>query len=152
MAERIRIPQQALVLWRGSQNDKFPDVYPTWPGYNRVEVTLSGHKQPIACLQRVEELQRDFPDGGVILAIAGGSNGLGPMDAANTTWPVISVPPGIKDFPDDIWSSLRMPRDVPNATILDLDNAFSFALNIFAKTNPIIYMVQRFAIEERMES
>ncbi|OGF18528.1 hypothetical protein A3I35_00715 [Candidatus Falkowbacteria bacterium RIFCSPLOWO2_02_FULL_45_15] len=140
------------MLWRGSKKDNFPETPGLPASINRIEVTFSGHKQPIACLRRLEELQRDFPDSGVILAIAGRSNGLGPMLAAHTTWPVISVPPGIKDFPENIWSSLQMPRDVPNATILDLDNAFSYALNILSVKNPIIYMGQRFAIEERMES
>src|SRR3989338_275977 len=152
LTERIRIPRQAIVLWRGSKKDNFPETPGLPASINRIEVTFSGHKQPIACLRRLEELQRDFPDSGVILAIAGRSNGLGPMLAAHTTWPVISVPPGIKDFPENIWSSLQMPRDVPNATILDLDNAFSYALNILSVKNPIIYMGQRFAIEERMES
>jgi len=153
LAERIRIPRQAIVLWRGSDKDAFPNETSWLPiSINRVEVTLSGHKQPIACLRRLEELQRNVPDGGVILAIAGDSNGLGPILSAHTTWPVISIPPGIKEFPDDVWSSVRMPSKVPNATILENGNAILFALNVLSIKNPIAYMMQRFAIEERMEN
>jgi len=183
LAERIRIPRQAIVLWRGSDKDSFPEI-PALPEIiddifkriiipsqtrdvnqggcqkmvylpteiNCLKVTLSAHKQPTACLSQLEKLQRDFPDGGVILATAGRSNGLGPMLSAHTTWPVISVPPGIKEFSEDVWSSLRMPSGVPNATILECSNAVLFAFNILSAKNPVAYMIQRFAIEARMEN
>lgn len=152
LAEQIRVPRQVIVVWRGSEKDILPETLGLLASINRVEVTLSGHKQPTACLQRLEELQRDAPDGGVILVIAGRSNGLGPILSAHTTWPVISVPPGIKEFPEDVWSSLRMPSGVPNATILDGNNALLFTLNILSAKNPIAYMIQRLAIEQRMEN
>ena len=46
----------------------------------------------------------------VIIACAGRSNGLGPVLAGNTAWPVINCPPVNADWgSQDVWSSLRLP-------------------------------------------
>ena len=46
----------------------------------------------------------------VFIAVAGRSNGLGPVLSGNATWPVINCPPVTPDWgAQDIWSSLRMP-------------------------------------------
>ena len=46
----------------------------------------------------------------VFVAVAGRSNGLGPVLAGNATWPVINCPPVTADWgAQDVWSSLRMP-------------------------------------------
>jgi phosphoribosylaminoimidazole carboxylase / phosphoribosylaminoimidazole-succinocarboxamide synthase len=76
------------------------------------------------------------------------SNGLGPILAAHTAWPVVSIPNGYKEFPLDIWSSLRTPSDVPMATICSDNNAIDYALNILAQKNPLLYMLRQLRIEE----
>lgn len=54
-----------------------------------------------------------FPGDGVptvFVAVAGRSNGLGPVMSGNTAYPVINCPPITPDWgAQDIWSSLRMP-------------------------------------------
>ena len=46
----------------------------------------------------------------VFIAVAGRSNGLGPVLSGNASWPVINCPPVKADWgPEDIWSSLRLP-------------------------------------------
>lgn len=46
----------------------------------------------------------------VFVAVAGRSNGLGPVLSGNTAYPVINCPPLTADWgAQDIWSSLRMP-------------------------------------------
>ena len=92
-------------------------------------------------------MEREFPGGGVIVAKVGLSNGLGPVLATHTHWPVISIPATAKIFPGDAWSSLRMPSDVPMAVIERDSNAIDLALNILAKKNPIAYMQRRFKLE-----
>ncbi len=141
-----RIPDQALVLWTGSNKDEMPEV-PKIPGIQVVKKIISGHKKTSLCLTELKKLEREFPGGGVILAKVGMSNGLGPIIAAHTHWPVISIPATVKAFPGDAWSSLRMPSDLPMATIEKDSNAVDFALNILAKKNPIAYMVRRFRME-----
>jgi len=143
---RFSIPKQAVVLWRGSENDKLP-VVPELAGVKTVSVVQSGHKSPAACLLALEDALAGYPGGGVILALVGKSNGLGPTLAARTSWPVISVPLTAKDRPHDAWSSLEMPSQVPNLTVLSPENAVLAALNILAQQNPAVYMFRQYDIE-----
>lgn len=149
LVQQFRIPKQALVFWRGSDKDDFPklpeNMVPTAVFVE--EITISGHKAPQHSLNRLEEILTNHPDGGVIIVKVGMSNGLGPILAARTSWPVISIPASVKDFPEDVWSSLRMPSSVPMATIPNETNAINYALNILAQKNPIIYMQRQFEIE-----
>lgn len=46
----------------------------------------------------------------VFVAVAGRSNGLGPVMSGNTAYPVVNCPPLSADWgAQDIWSSLRLP-------------------------------------------
>jgi len=150
MVQQFRLPKQVIVIWKGSADDKSPELPLNnhLPGVERVEVVMSGHKKTMACLKKLEELLRDYPDGGVIVAPVGMSNGLAPTLSSHTTWPVIGVPVNAKEFPDDVWSSLRLPSQNPMATILSDKNAVLLALNILAQKNPAAYMVRQMAIEE----
>ena len=141
------IPDQALVLWTGSEKDEMPEV-PKIPGISVVKKVISGHKKTSLCLSELKKLEREFPGGGVILAKVGMSNGLGPILSTHTHWPVISIPASAKSFPDDVWSALRLPSDVPMALIERDANAVDFALNILAKKNPVLYMNRRFRLEQ----
>lgn len=147
LVQQFQIPQQAIVVWRGSENDPMPNI-PAVPGIDVVEIILSGHKSPQKCLLQLEKILTDFPGGGVVLACVGMSNGLGPVLAARTSWPVIGVPISADKFPDDIWSSLRTPSQVPMGTVLSAKNAVLLALNILAQKNPAAYAVRQLSIEE----
>jgi phosphoribosylaminoimidazole carboxylase / phosphoribosylaminoimidazole-succinocarboxamide synthase len=141
------IPNQALVLWTGSEKDEMPEA-PDVPGIKVVKKIISGHKKTSLCLSELESLEREFPGGGVIIAKVGLSNGLGPILTTHTHWPVISIPATAKNFPGDAWSSLRMPTDIPMAVVERDSNAVDLALNILSKKNPIAYMERRFRMEE----
>ena len=150
LAEQFRVPRQAIILWRGSDKDDFPKIPATLRdfGITIEEVTLSGHKVPQTSLNRLEEILGKYPDGGVILAKVGRSNGLGPVLAARTSWQVIAIPATLKDFPDDIWSSIRMPSGVPLLVAWPEENAVLAALNILGQKNPVTYAERQRAIEE----
>jgi len=150
LVQQFRIPHQALVLWRGSEKDDFPKLPDNLnsAGSSVDQITISGHKSPQKSLNQLEEILAKYPDGGVIIVKVGMSNGLGPILAARTSWPVISVPASAKDFPEDVWSSLRMPSDVPMTTILNEANAINHALNILTQKNPLLYMQRQKRIEE----
>jgi phosphoribosylcarboxyaminoimidazole (NCAIR) mutase len=92
---------------------------------------------------------QDVPDT-VVVAYIGRSNGAGPTLAANTMVPVITVPASAKEFPDDVWSSLRAPSKVPVLTVLEPANAMLAALQMLACRNPLIYARLRMELEERM--
>ena len=147
LAEKLRVPKQVLVLWRGSDEDSLPEV-PNIAGVDVVKVVISGHKAPRKSAARLKDMLAEYPEGGVIIAFVGMSNGLGPTLSARTSWLVISVPLTVDKRPHDVWSSLEMPSQVPNATILKGENAILAALNVLAQKNPVAYMHRQYAIEE----
>tara|TARA_Y100000310_G_scaffold345715_1_gene468719 strand:+ start:97 stop:1098 length:1002 start_codon:yes stop_codon:yes gene_type:complete len=142
LSSRFGLPRQALVVARGSANDDMPKI-PDMPGVEVVDLVRSGHKSTVKLLQDSERLYRDFPQGGVIIAAVGRSNGLGPTEASHSPWPVISFPATLKDFPDDAWSSLRCPSKSPNLTAWPVDNVIGAAMQILGQTNPAVYAMDR---------
>ena len=74
-----------------------------------------------------------------MIAFIGRSNGAGPVLSAQSTIPVITVPASAKDFPEDVWSSLRAPSKVPVMTVLEPANAVLAALQILSARNPRVY-------------
>lgn len=147
LVKQLRIPRQAIVVWRGSKDDPVPEV-PSVSGIEMVDVVVSGHKSPQRSLRKLEDILTRFPEGGVILACVGMSNGLGPVLAARTSWPVIGVSITADKFTQDVWSSLRTPSKVPMSTILSPKNAVLAALNILAQKNPVAYAERQMAIED----
>lgn len=101
----------------------------------------------------------------VFVAVAGRSNGLGPVMSGNTAYPVINCPPLTPDWgAQDIWSSLRMPSGkissslsasrfvdelltspppLPTglgcSTIVSPDAAAQFAAQIFGLSNHLVW-------------
>jgi len=154
LSKSLRIPKsQVLVLWSGSPNDPVPDtsfIDLASIGVEVIEVVESGHKRTEASLNRLREIERDHPEGGVILVSAGKSNGLGPILAAHTDWQVISIPVGVEKDPRIIWSSVDMPSKVPNLVILNSKNAVAAALKDLSRTNPAVYAYVRRQIEDRL--
>ena len=73
-------------------------------------VTCSIHKQPVAGAAIFHRIVQRVRHGGD-RPPPGRSNGAGPTLSAMSTVPVITVPASIKEFPDDLWSSLRAPTN-----------------------------------------
>ena len=68
----------------------------------------------------------------VCITVAGRSNALSGLVAANMKWPVIACPP-FKDHSDymvNIHSSIQMPSLVPAMTVIDPGNAALAAVKI----------------------
>jgi len=147
LASQFRIPKQTLVFWRGSESDKLPEM-DTLAGLTIERPVISAHKKPTYAMEELERLHTIYPEGGVIIALVGMSNGLGPILSARTDWPVISVCTTANEHPEDVWSNLRMPSDVPNLTVLSAKNALLAAFDILGQKNPAIYAYRRLAIEE----
>jgi len=160
ITDHFRLPLQQVVIWRGSEKD---DVSPLVnalqqlcggsadkPGCLRVTTaTCSIHKEPVRGLNELHRLVQQVPDT-VVIAYIGRSNGAGPTLSACTTVPVITVPASFKEFPEDVWSCLRTPSNVPVTTVLEPSNAALAAVEILALRNPLFYMTLRGQIEERM--
>jgi len=146
LVERFSAPRQAIVVWRGSEADELPQLRGVY-GIDVVNIVKSGHKSPDTCLDELEKVLADYPQGGVIIAAVGLSNGLGPILAARTSWPVIALPLTCKTSPNDVWSSLSLPSSVPLLTVCKAENAYLAAFNILAQKNPFAYAFRQEAIE-----
>jgi len=161
ITDRFRLPVQQVILWRGSEKD---DVTPLVNALNQLSgdtagggqsslkihtATCSIHKEPVRGFNELHRLVQQVPDT-VIIAYIGRSNGAGPTISACTAVPVITVPASFKDFPEDVWSSLRTPSNVPVMTVLEPSNAALAAIEILALRNPQLYMRLREQLEERL--
>ncbi|MBV9259978.1 MAG: AIR carboxylase family protein [Pseudolabrys sp.] len=148
---RFHVPKQRIVLWRGSDKDDtaaFTKALGDLADMMHV-VTCSIHKEPVRGVGIAQKMLQEVPDT-VIIAFIGRSNGAGPVLSAISGVPVITVPASVKEFPDDVWSSLRAPSAVPVMTVLEPSNAVLAALQILAARNPKLYAQVRGDLEERM--
>jgi phosphoribosylaminoimidazole carboxylase/phosphoribosylaminoimidazole-succinocarboxamide synthase len=146
----FRVPRQRIILWRGSEKDN-PEAFTKALGDlgNMMEVvTCSIHKEPVRGAATLYRMLQEVPDT-VVIAFIGRSNGAGPVLSALSTTPVITVPASVKDFPEDVWSSLRAPSSTPVMTVLEPSNAVLAALQILSARNPRIYAHVRGEIENR---
>jgi phosphoribosylaminoimidazole carboxylase PurE protein len=147
---RFRVPRQRIVLWRGSESDKTDDFADALGDFKDLMsvVTCSVHKEPIAAAGILNRLVQEIPDS-VVIAYIGRSNGAGPTLSALTNVPVVTVPASYREFPEDVWSSLRAPSSVPVMTVLEPANAVLAALQILAARNPRLYARLRADTESR---
>ena len=147
---RFKVPRQRIVLWRGSDKDK-PEAFSEALGDladMMTVVTCSVHKEPVAAAATLHRMLQEVPDS-VVIAYIGRSNGAGPVLSAMSTIPVITVPASAREFPEDVWSSLRAPSSVPVMTVLEPANAVLAALQILSARNPRLYAHVRGDIESR---
>ena len=150
ITSRFRLPRQRIILWRGSTSDK-TDPFEQALGDLKdmmTVVTCSVHKEPVAAASTLYRMAQEMPDT-VVIAYIGRSNGAGPTLSAMSTVPVITVPASVKEFPEDLWSSLRAPSNVPVMTVLEPSNAVLAALQILSARNPRLYAHIRMEIEKR---
>jgi len=96
---------------------------------------MSAHKVTEDTLKTVEQYNSyQYPV--AIIAIAGRSNGLGPVVSANTPLPVINCPPfDKKEHTHDIWSSLSVPSGLGCSTVLYPEAAALNAASALALSN-----------------
>ncbi|XP_035593066.1 multifunctional protein ADE2 isoform X1 [Oncorhynchus keta] len=99
----------------------------------------SAHKGPDETLRIKAEYEGDgVPT--VFVAVAGRSNGLGPVMSGNTVYPVINCPPITPNWgAQDIWSSLRMPSGLGCSTVLSPEAAAQFAAQIFGLSDHLVW-------------
>lgn len=76
------------------------------PSELRITSAHKGTEETLKILAEYEGCGRDV----VLIAVAGRSNGLGPVLSGNTVLPVINCPPvNSSNINQDIWSSLNVP-------------------------------------------
>ncbi len=87
-------------------------------------VVASAHKHPARVAELIAQYNKSL-EPMVCITIAGRSNALSGVVAAQLKWPVIACPPfsDYSDYLTNIHSSLQMPSSVPVLTVIDPKNA-----------------------------
>ncbi|KAM7111947.1 bifunctional phosphoribosylaminoimidazole carboxylase/phosphoribosylaminoimidazole succinocarboxamide synthetase isoform 5-T5 [Ciconia maguari] len=148
VAERVELllktkSQGRVVVLMGSPSDlshceKIKKACATFGIPCELRVT-SAHKGPDETLRIKAEYEGDgIPT--VFVAVAGRSNGLGPVMSGNTAYPVVNCPPLSADWgTQDVWSSLRLPSGLGCPTTLSPEGAAQFAAQIFGLNNHLVW-------------
>lgn len=152
--ERFFTPRQQVIVWAGSVMDdtsSFETAIKDLSGGTILtrRIMCSMHREPQRGLQLLKEAVQEVPCS-VLCAEIGMSNGAGPTLAAASALPVDTVPMCAVEFPDDVWSSLRLPSNVPMGVILSQKNAALHALRILAQNNPGLHARLRLEVEKNL--
>ena len=109
----------------------------------------SAHRSPEFLLR----LLREYSASGesiVIITVAGLSDALSGVVAAQRLFPVIACPPDIDKYQlSKIFSSAFTPSDVPVALVNDPAKAAHFAAQIFALSNPALSKTIQNMVQEK---
>jgi len=108
-------------------------------GLNTELRVSSAHKGTQETLRIVADFESLF-NNLVFIAVAGRSNGLGPVLSGNTSYPVINCPPvNAGNMNVDIWSSLNVPSGLGCGTVLYPEAAALNAAQILGLNNYMIW-------------
>lgn len=139
----ISPPQVGIIM--GSKSDqKFVDNIVRGLekfGISRVEVHVSSAHKSTDYTMTVIDAFNQWQSCKCLIAVAGRSNGLGLIAAANSTIPVINCPP-VADLAAatvDIWSSLRVPSGLGCATALSAESGAMAAAHIVSNEDPFVW-------------
>ncbi|MEM0360433.1 MAG: AIR carboxylase family protein [Candidatus Diapherotrites archaeon] len=145
--------KSAVIIFLGSEKDRqMAERIITFWKKNNFDIcfevrALSAHKAAEKVLDAVKEYEKRF-ESLVFIAIAGRSNALGPLIAGHSRFPVINCPVLQENFGFiDLFSSMRMPSNVPCSTVLDPENAALHAAKILSLTDKKLFNL----IEKYME-
>lgn len=125
-----------IVIIAGSQSDKnhvhLIEQHLEEEGYQREVHYLSAHRNTQELLDLIKTKGRC-----VFITVAGLSNALSGVVAANTKAPVIACPPFacVPEYQIDIHSSLRMPKGIPVMVVVHPQNAAEAAKRIVDSWN-----------------
>ncbi|XP_043504745.1 multifunctional protein ADE2 [Polistes fuscatus] len=99
----------------------------------------SAHKSTQETLRVVAEYEGCW-EKVVFIAVAGRSNGLGPVLSGNTTFPVINCPPfKPENISQDIWSSINVPSGLGCTTVAYPESAALAAAQIHALNDHMVW-------------
>jgi len=102
-------------------------------------VVCSAHKTTAKLLTLLSSLE-GLGHPLVFIAVAGRSNGLGPVTDGNTSFPVINCPPLSEKFSgQEVLSSMYLPSGLSCVTILDPQSAALAAAKMLAISSPVLW-------------
>lgn len=115
-----------------------------------ISIQASAHRETLKLLKIISE-ESHKNNSVIFICVAGMQNELAPVVAAHTAAPVISCSPSVKDFPNDIWSNVRLPSGVATGFVWYPEQAALQALKIIAQVNPLVYAKLQSEVEDRFD-
>ncbi|XP_034194384.2 PAICS bifunctional enzyme isoform X1 [Osmia lignaria lignaria] len=108
--------------------------------YLEVKIRVcSAHKGTQEVLRILAEYEGSFKKV-VLIAVAGRSNGLGPVLSGNTSLPVINCPPlKPENIAQDLWSSVNVPSGIGCTTVVYPESAALAAAQIHALHDHVVW-------------
>ncbi|XP_072748373.1 bifunctional phosphoribosylaminoimidazole carboxylase/phosphoribosylaminoimidazole succinocarboxamide synthetase [Anoplolepis gracilipes] len=139
----IEAPSPLVVIFMGSPSDEAycQEIakHATALGLNPQLRVCSAHKGTLDTVNILAEYEGSG-ENVVLIAVAGRSNGLGPVLSGNTVLPVINCPPLKSDnIERSVWSSLDVPSGLGCTTVVYPEAAALAAAQIHAMHNHLIW-------------
>jgi phosphoribosylaminoimidazole-succinocarboxamide synthase len=153
LSKRFGLPEQRLIIWQ-DQNEKRWPILSKEAGLGLISIAdIHGqtHKEPVQSLMEIQRLTQEVPDS-VLIVYYGAGGVASSVLSSHITIPTIAVPADWEKFPNDVWSSLRTPSNVPVSTILEPSNAALHAKQILALRNPQLYADLRYEQERYLRN
>ncbi|CAL1675429.1 unnamed protein product [Lasius platythorax] len=137
----IQAPKPLVVIFMGSSSDaewcKQIAKSARALGLHPEVRVCSAHKSTLETLNALAEYEGQNV---VLIAVAGRSNGLGPVLSGNTVLPVINCPPLNSDnIERSVWSSLDVPSGLGCTTVIYPEAAALAAAQIHAMHNHLVW-------------
>lgn len=135
--------QGKIKILLGSHKDE-SFILPMIEMFKKLEVpcevlVASAHKTTKKLMRKISEAE-GAGEPVVFIAVAGRSNGLGPVTDGNTTFPVINCPLLSEKFSGaELLSSLYLPSGLSCLTVLDPQAAALAAAKMLAFTSPLLF-------------
>ncbi|KAL6447136.1 hypothetical protein ACFW04_001455 [Cataglyphis niger] len=139
----IEAPSPLVVIFMGSPSDELycQEIakHATALGLKPQLRICSAHKGTLETLNALAEYEGSG-ENVVLIAVAGRSNGLGPVLSGNTVLPVINCPPLRSDnIERSVWSSLDVPSGLGCTTVVYPEAAALAAAQIHAMHNHLVW-------------
>ncbi|XP_003708142.1 PAICS bifunctional enzyme [Megachile rotundata] len=136
-------PSSLVVILMGSSSDKEHCAQiAKYAKLLHLQVELrvcSAHKSTQEVLRILAEYEGSFKKV-VLIAVAGRSNGLGPVLSGNTSLPVINCPPlKSENISRDLWSSVNVPSGIGCTTVIYPESAALAAAQIHALHDHLVW-------------
>lgn len=132
----------AVILLGSKSDEKFIEpMIETLKKYEVPNETIvcSAHKTTPKLLKKLSALEGSG-NPLVFIAVAGRSNGLGPVTDGNTSFPVINCPPLSEKFSgQELLSSMYLPSGLSCVTVLDPAGAALAATKMLAVASPLLW-------------
>lgn len=143
MVQLFHVPKQALVIWRYPHFIESTTIsLRELPGLDVVEVDVEFDDPPIDNSNRLFDIVGRYPEGGVIIFCGEEKSGRPSVLSKYTSWPTIVVMPDTYDY------SFLIEDKCPIMAVPELVSAVPAALNMLAKSNPVVYAYRQYAVEE----